>query len=51
MEKLDQEWRTRLEDLANQNKQLYKLATDKFTGQCLRIVDELISAGEAFQHF
>lgn len=32
MEKLDQEWRARLEDLANQNKQLYKLATDKFTG-------------------
>ncbi|XP_003747367.1 MICOS complex subunit MIC25 [Galendromus occidentalis] len=37
MEKLDQEWRGRLDDLANQNKQLYKLATDKFTGSVAEV--------------
>lgn len=32
MDKLDQEWRQRLDGLDQQNQLLYKLATSKFTG-------------------
>ncbi|OQR69236.1 coiled-coil-helix-coiled-coil-helix domain-containing protein 6 [Tropilaelaps mercedesae] len=43
MDKLDQEWRTRLEDLNRQNQQLYKLATDKFTGEVTNVHREYVN--------
>jgi len=42
LDKLDAEWRERTDELNRQNQQLYKLATDKFTGSVVDVDKEYV---------